>query len=474
MRRITFLAVLACAAAACVALPGYAFASNRQLMIMQDDGRLYRGTSEQRSATLDEMKALGTDVVKVQVYWDEIAPGPGKPAGFDGANPANYDWGVYDAIVRGTLARGMQPFLSLGGRAPSWAVGKRTRRYNGTYRPSAREFRKFAQAAGRHFPAVHIWSEWNEVNLSSWLQPQRGKHGVPKSPSIYRNLYLAGHQGLVDSGHGSDTILLGELMPLGSGSGKKIPPLDFLREMVCLNKHYRQYRGRAAKARGCKRVKRIPTSGIAIHPYTPRGSIHRRPKSGDTSITTLRRLTRTVDRLARRGKFPRRLPLWNTEFGFQTKPPDPFQYSIRKVPGYLDESEWLTFRNRRVRSHDQYTIVDDKKAGGNVFRRWAGFQQGLRFSNGDAKRGVYSAFRMPAFVRALGGAVQVFAGLRTSPGATATVLSRKRGGKYKQLGTATLNSAGYFQKTFRVSSPGHRVYRIKIGSYSRTKRPARR
>jgi hypothetical protein len=474
MRRVTFLTVLVCAVMAYVALPGSASASSGQLLIMQDDARLYRGTSAERSATLDEMKALGADVVKVQVYWDEITPGPRKPAGFDGSNPANYNWSTYDAIVRGALARGMQPFLSLGGRAPQWATKKKTRRNNGTYRPSAKEFGLFSQAAGRHFPQVHIWSEWNEVNLSSWLQPQRGKHGVPLSPSIYRNLYLAGHKGLVDSGHGGDTILLGELMPLGRGSGKKFPPLDFLREMVCLNKRYRQYRGRAAKRRGCKRVGRIPTSGIAIHPYTPRGGLRRRPRSGDTSITTLGRLTRTVDRLARRGKFPRRLPLWVTEFGFQTRPPDPFQYSIKKVPGYLDESEWITFRNRRVRSHDQYTIVDDRKGSGSIFTRWAGFQQGLRFSSGTAKPGVYSAFRMPAFVRALGGAAQVFAGLRSAPGATATVFSRRRGGKYTRLGAAALNSAGYFQKTFRLSSPGRRIYRITIGSYSRTKRPARR
>src|SRR4051794_10155777 len=266
MRRLTFLTVLLCAAMACVALPGSASASSRQLLIMQDDARLYRGTSAERTATLNEFKALGADVAKVQVYWDEIAPGPKKPAGFDGTNPANYTWNAYNAIVSGALARGMQPFLSLGGRAPQWATKKKTRRHNGTYRPSAREFRKFAQAAGRHFPQVHIWSEWNEVNLSSWLQPQRGKHGVPLSPSIYRNIYLSGHKGLVDSGHGSDTILLGELMPLGRGSGKKFPPLDFLREMVCLDRHYRQYRGRAAKARGCKRVKRIPTSGPAFPP----------------------------------------------------------------------------------------------------------------------------------------------------------------------------------------------------------------
>ena len=475
MRRIAFVTVLACAAAAALlVLPGTAAASRGQLLIMQDDAKLYRSGGSTRAATLDEMKSLGADIVKVQVYWNEIAPGPTKPAGFDGSNPAGYDWSAYDSIVNGALARGMQPFLALGGRAPDWAVRKTTRTHNGTYRPSAQEFRLFAQAAGRHFPQVHIWAAWNEPNLSSWLQPQRGRHGVPIAPSLYRNLYLGAHSGLVDSGHGSDTILLGELMPLGLGSARKIPPLTFLREMACLDRRYRQYRGSAARARGCTRVRRIPTSGIAYHPYTPRGGLRRRPGAGEASITTLGRLSRVLDRLARHGKLRRRTRIWITEFGFQTKPPDPFQYSIRRVPGFLDESEWIAFRSRRVRSYSQYTLVDDPPGSSGGFSRWAGFQQGLRFSNGDPKPGVYDAFRMPVFVRALGRAVEVFGGLRTAPGATATILSRKKGGSYRPLGSATLNSAGYFRKVFRVSSPGRRVYRVNIGSYSRTKRPARR
>jgi hypothetical protein len=475
MSRTTFLILLVCAAVgAGLAMPHAAGANRGQLLVMQDDARLLRSGGATRAATLDEMKALGADVVKVQVYWNEIAPGPSKPAGFDGANPSSYSWGDYDAIVNGTLARGMRPFLSLGGRAPDWAVRKRTRSHNGTYRPSAREFRLFSQAAGRHYPQVHIWSEWNEVNLSSWLQPQRGKRGVPLAPSIYRNLYLAGHRGLSDSGHGSDTILLGELMPLGRGSAKKIPPLTFLREMVCLDRRYRQYRGRAARARGCTRVKRIPTSGIAYHPYTPRGGLRRNPGSGDASITTLGRVSRVLDRLARKRKFPRRAPIWITEFGFQTNPPDPFQYRISKVPGYLDESEWISFRNRRVRSYSQYTLVDDAAGSGSIFRRWSGFQQGLRFASGREKPGVYAAFRMPAFVRPLGRRVEVFGGLRFSPGASATIFSRRRGGRYAQLGTARLNSAGYFRRVSRVSAPGRRVYQIRIGGYARTKRPARR
>ena len=53
---------------------------------------------------------------------------------------------------------------------------------------------------------------------------------------------------------------------------------------------------------------------------------------------------------------PRRLPVWLTEYGFQTNPPDPYRLSIEKMPAQMDQSEWIAFRNRRVRSYSQYTM----------------------------------------------------------------------------------------------------------------------
>lgn len=464
-------------AAASLAAPAGAHAASGQLTMMQDDSLVLRSGPAVRAATLDEMAALGADVVKVQLYWNEVAPaGRRKPAGFDATNPAAYDWGAYDEVVASIRARGMRPFLALGNRAPDWAVGKRTRRYSGTYRPRASEFERFALAAGRRYEEVNLWSIWNEPNLLSWLGPQRGRGGVPLAPSIYRGLYLAGYRGLRASGNGADTILLGELMPLGAGSSQKIPPVAFLREMACLDSRYRPYRGRAARARGCGRVRRIPTSGLAHHPYTPRGGVRARVRRDESSISSLSRLTRALDALARRGKLPARLPLWITEFGFQTNPPDPYSgYSLRRVSGFLDESEWISFRNRRVRSHSQYLLRDDPLRRGRGFQRYAGFQMGLRYSNGRSKSGVYPAFRMPAFVRLLrADRVSVFAGLRTAPGSSARVASRLPGGRYRDLGSARLNGAGYLNKVFRVRSAAKRTYRITIDGRTRVKRPARR
>ena len=161
----------------------------------------------------------------------------------------------------------MRPYLSIGGHAPRWAThGQRPRRARCARAPRSSACSPRPPASTTR--ASHIWSIWNEPNLYSWLGPQRSK-GTPLSPSIYRGLYLAGYRGLDAGGHGGDTILLGELMPRGGTSPRKVRPLEFLREMACLDRNYHQIRGRAAKKRGCRKVGRFPTSGIAYHPYTP-------------------------------------------------------------------------------------------------------------------------------------------------------------------------------------------------------------
>jgi hypothetical protein len=481
-RRSTLAVLCAALAVAAVGAPA-ADAGSRQVTVMQDDALLLRHDSATRARTLDEMDRLGADVVKVQVYWNEIAPqGRRKPEGFDAMDPAGYAWGAYDEIVQGILDRGMRPFLALGNRAPDWATAKRGR-YRGTYRPSAREFGLFARAAGERYsgaygglPRVDLWSIWNEPNLFSWLAPQRAKDGTPLSPAIYRKLYLAAHEGLWATGHAGDTILLGELMPLGAGSPRKVPPLEFLREVACVDRNFRPFRGRAARVRDCRGAGRIPTSGIAHHPYTPGGGVHAPGKRDEAPIAQLGRLTRTLDAIARRGRLPRRLPVWITEFGFQTNPPDPFQFAIRRVPGLMDESEWIAFRNRRVRSYSQYSIRDDPpREGGSSFLAYSSFQMGLRFQNGRKKPGVYEAFPMPAFVRLLGGSrVEVFGGLRPGGATRARIAARVRGGSYRSVGSAPLNSAGYFRRVFRVRRAADSTYRVEIGGRRRDKSPVAR
>jgi hypothetical protein len=483
--------VLACAALAATSTPAHARPG--QVSIFQHDAILRGSGDEARAKALD---ALGVDVVKVLLNWRNIAPGGNKkPEGFNAADPAAYDpaaWAPYDDLAGQARARGMRVFFALGGLAPDWASSG-TKHSPGAGRPNPYAFRDFVEAAGRRYsgsyvvgsgsapapappedpemplplpaqatpaqagstlPRVGMWSVWNEPNLSAWLAPQN-KDGRPFAPHHYRRLLKGARSGLRETGHGKDTLLIGELAPYGSHK-QRLRPLRFLRELACVDRRFRPFRGKAARKRGCRGPGKLPGTGFAIHPYTLAGGPDVQMQSDDdVTIGYLGRLTRTLNRLDKLGRFQRRrMPVWITEFGFQTYPPDPFQTSIGKVPRFMGLSEWIAYRNSRVASHAQYLLYDDEDTGG--------FQTGIRFSSGKAKPGVYSAYRLPFFAVQRGSRkVEVWGAVRAAgKGRTVTIQSR-RGKRWRKLGTAKTTARGYFRKTFRVSSPGKRKYRFK-------------
>jgi hypothetical protein len=439
------------------------------------------------------MKALGTDVVKLRIAWRYVAPsGSTKPSGFDPTSPSSYAagaWDSYDKIVRGIVARRMRPYIAITGPAPDWGSVR-----GDPLRPSSSEFGRFVQAVGTRYsgsfaggtgggyndplqrlPRVSIWGLWNEPNLASWLKPQYSRR-VPVSPGAYRNLTYAMQDGLSGSGHGSDTFLIGELLPFarsGRTGVTKVRPVQFLREMACLSSRYRAYRGSAARKRGCSgRFRKLPGTGIAYHPYTYAGGPNVRQRHrDDASIGELSRIERAVDAISRRHRLVgRRLLLWITEFGFQSDPPDTFQSRIRKIPDFLGQSEWLAYKDRRVMSYSQYPLVDDPLGTGA--QKYAGFQSGLRFIDGKAKKGVYQAYRMPFFVRARSSRlVEVFGGVRAADGGTPiTIQSRTGRGDWKTVpgGATSLGPGGYFDKLIRISTSGRKFRFLAGRSASRT------
>src|SRR3954447_3965338 len=516
--------VLTLCLAVFAALPTWASARSTQLSIIQDDARVIASGDATRNATLDEMRGLGADVVKISISWRALAQG-GKPSNADDPNayPAA-GWAPYDAAIQGAAARGLGVFLNINGPAPDWA----SKGGGGATRPNATEFGHFARAVGSRYsgsfappggtaapapprgggkpqrcivpplcgtaadsavaslfggsptpapsgkaaannlPAVKLWSVWNEPNLPVFLLPQRSstKSHYPVSPTLYRNLYRAAYGGLAATGHAKDTILLGELLPVGKSSHttrSSIRPLEFLRELACVDRHYHAYKGSNAKARGCKGFKALPLSGIAYHPYALAGGPTKRPPSSDdATIGTLSRVTKVVDRLRARKRFggPSRPPLWLTEFGVQTDPPDYlFGAPIKRVPTYLGMAERIAEHNRRVYSYSQYPLVDD--------RTTSGFQSGLRFTNGKAKPGIYQEYQLPIFVRRSGrSAVDFWGGGRSADsGGTVTLFSRTgTKGAFKPLkSNVKLGPRGYFEVRVRASSASKRQYKVGCG-----------
>ncbi|HVE68081.1 MAG TPA: hypothetical protein VNB64_05815 [Solirubrobacteraceae bacterium] len=431
MSRAPFL--LACLIG--LALTASPAAANRaQETMVQDDGLLLYSSAEQRDATLDELHALGADSVRAFVYWSTVAPAADstqRPPDFDGADPADYPsdlWNRFDGLVRAAQARGLSVVLTPTSPAPAWAsecAGSVTSRQS--CRPDPAEFGAFLRALGTRYsgayadedegggtlPRVARWGLWNEPNVGRWLTPQfvrRGRRLVPASPARYRRLAAAAIDGLHATGHAGDEILLGETAPIGHTTGpisrRPMATARFWRNLLCLDRSGRALRGRAAVEQGCTRPRRLLASAIAHHPYVRGGSRapHTRPRPDEVTIANPGRLQAILDQGARRGRLSARLPVYYTEFGFQTNPPDRvLGVSLRRQAEYLNQSDWMAFRQSRVRGIAQYLLRDDLGNGG--------FQSGLKFSDGRIKP-AYGAYRFPIWVVRRGVSVTVFGQVR--------------------------------------------------------------
>lgn len=532
-----------------VALAAPARASSTQESIVMDDARTVYASPEELDGTFAELKALGVDRVRVSVYWQLIAPaaqqkqrpsfgsaGPASPAGY----PAE-SWDRYDNIVRAAQKHGLGLLFSLTGPAPLWATGSPERSdIESTYDPSPQDFRDFVIAVGTRYsgnyrdevpapppsqscgllgctqeaqepppgellPRVDFWSVWNEPNHPGWLTPQwlpdpRGGSLplLPAAARIYRGLADAAYAGLEASGHGSDTLLMGETAPRGlndRGLTRAIRPLEFIRELYCLDRRFRPFQGEAAKVRGCPGTRPAFVSahpglfnatGWAHHPY----ALEQRPADSDPRrdnvvLADMPRLVRTLDRIFALHGQARRLPIWLTEYGYQTDPPDPtIGISWSRQAAYLNEAEYLAYRNPRIASMAQFLLTDDgplRQFRPSDPRYWGTFQSGLRTGAGRAKT-AYTAYQRPiaAARRRVrrGGSVRIFGQLRSAPnGERLTARLEHRGlrsRRYRRVKTVhTANGRGFVVTRARARRSGY--YRLvwQLGGKALKTRPVR-
>ena len=214
-------------AAACAALPtAPALAAPDQLSLIEDETFMLDRGPEVQAQTLDEAKALGADLIRANVIWARVAPSPTstkKPKGFDGKKPESYgaSLAMFDSLVAGAQARGMQVLLTPTGPIPAWASRcKGSVAARKVCKPDPKLYGDFVRALGARYPTVKYWSIWNEPNLGSWLSPQYevvGGVAVQRSASLYRSLAKSAISSLRATGHRTttDQIWLGETAPLG-------------------------------------------------------------------------------------------------------------------------------------------------------------------------------------------------------------------------------------------------------------------
>ncbi|HEY8103876.1 MAG TPA: hypothetical protein VIE18_05125 [Gaiellaceae bacterium] len=405
-RRMTLLVMLF-ALASCVAASSPQASTGVRYGI-QDDAWLEfgPGTLDQRLTTF---KRLGVPFVRFTLRWNEIAPR--KPRDATSPRDRAYDWRRPDRVVRGLRRYGLTPVLTLVG-TPAWANGGRGKNFAP---PRPRDFRRFATAAARRYPWVRHWLIWNEPNKRLWLRPTRSRIYVEH---LLNPAYEAIHAVLPRSLVGG-----GATAPRGGAGG--VAPVTWVRGMAAAHARFDAY---------------------AHHPYPSTPS--ETPSSGgcrncpSITMATIRKLLILV----RRSFGPK--PVWLTEYGYQTRPPDTFLGVPPKTQAtMLSLAAMRAWRLPRVTMLIQYLYRDELAV--------SRFQSGLVFAD-DRWKPSRQGFRLPfAQMGRHGLQAVVWGQIRDGrPGRKTYRLEVLRKSVWKPVGRARLtNDNGVFIRTIRLK-PG--------------------
>jgi len=460
--RLHFLALLTFAIS--LLAPAMASASTSQLSLFQDDRELISGVGADRTTVIDQLDKLGVDILRTNVIYGKIYRTPSnlkKPRNFTTEDPSDshYDWSATDSLVALARARGIKVQLTITGPGPRFSSEnpKKCRSSSPcTYKPSTKEFSKFAAAVAKRYRGkVDYYSIWNEPNIGkTWLVPRyerrKGVGKVDYAAAKYRQLYIVGQKAVAKYDPArKNKVLFGEVPSIAS-------PLPFIRATLCLDAKGRRFTGRLAKAQGCSgRVSKLTTSGFAIHPYN-QGALYgpRQRYKSTTSLTIahLPRLHKLLDgavRAKRIGGGSR--DVYITEFGYQTKPPDRSAgaSSLARQAQYINESDRLFFGDPRVKWVSQYEFTDVPEADQ--------FNTGLRLFSGKLKPS-YAAYRMPIVVtRRSGTLVEVYGQIRPGRSSSVAIQSQASGGQFTTVKTVRSNSRGFIRLNVRKKN----AFRLK-------------
>jgi len=411
---ITSLVVLGCSAAPALAAPGIVYG-------LQDDAWLAAGPGPNTlDARIGVLEKLGVKIVRYNLRWDEIAAQ--KPT--DAADPSDpsYDWSTADPVLDALHAAGIPVLLTIYG-TPGWANGDRSPAYAPT---SASSIAGFARAAALRYPWAKRWAIWNEPNEVRWLRPV--------SPSVYvqkilNPAYTALHTTLPGVQVGA-----GVTAPRGNAGGKS--PIAWIQGM------------KAAHAK---------LDAYAHNPYP--SSPFETPFSGGCKYCTTVTLSTMGRLIAQVNKSFGRKPIWLTEYGYQTNPPDNAAgVSYPRQATMIGEAALRTYQLPQVSLIIQFLYRDEPSIGG--------WQSGFQTVSGKIKP-AFNAFRLPlAEVSRKGASAVVWGQVRPRSGSQPYVLQQRKGGRWVSLGTKRTSGHGFFTRTVRASkgtqlrfwSPRDRAY----------------
>lgn len=491
-------------------LAATASASRSQVAVIQD------GNAYSAAADAQQFHAVGAKTLRLLLQWYTVAPKANAKHAphFNQTNPGAYpagNWSQWDNAIKAASAAGMTVDLDIVGGPPRWAQGKgvpsKFVANHFGWNVNARDYGKFVTAVAKRYsghytpngassalPKVSLYSLWNEPNMGQQLGPQnidatRHSNGYSIAPLYYRNLLRSGYAALKRHAPHGSRIMIGELAGSGRShnASKRFPqglpgqtaityPIEWVQTLYCLNSHYHRLTGRAAQVAGCPKnghaarsfVKQNPAlfgaSAFSVHPYAskyaPTVKASRVPK-GDVILPTIGRLVTEMGKVTRAWHHAKRFEIWSTEYGFVTSPPQKGGHHYptpAKAAIYLNQSEYMSYKNRSVASYAQYLLTDPPnptEKGGGLFA------SGLVFSDGSHKPG-YDAYRLPLWMPQQtvkrGARAEVWGGARPavfSSSASTVEIQQRSAGAWNTLATEKVNrSNGYFDTHLKFRAGG--------------------
>jgi hypothetical protein len=376
-RRITVIAVVGLAAVALAAQAGMsaqkkpAKSTSAHLLVGLNDepDTLYGDTTP----AFQTLKTLRTQVLRVNLYWGgnqwAVSRGARPTDPSDPGDPA-YNWAIYDRLVRYANTFGIKVVFSIL-FTPKWANGGAAKnvapknaqdlvdfsyaaaeRYSGKWTPPEWQQDLSYGNGDTPLPKVTMWTAWNEPNNPNWLSPQYKRVGgkwriesAVQYAKICNAVYKGIHSMVLTQG---EQVACGVTGPKGNDAPAtkraSVDPLSFIT---------------AAKKAGLKTFDvyaHHPYSDVGTEApsYVPKGKFSRRIQLGNINVL-ISLVTKNWGNK----------PIWITEYGYQTNPPDKtYGVSWAKQAAYMKQAYAIARKNPRIQMMLWFLVRDEPSLGG--------------------------------------------------------------------------------------------------------------
>ena len=323
MKLTRILLLVALAAIPLFSMTAPSQGAKKMEVAIQNEGVFLYQDYYDREAAFRQLRTLGATHLRINVLWFQaVIPSQSNLR----TKPANirYDFSLWDSLVARAQAWGIKVQFALAGDPPRFACGNKKAPYScDGYKPNNKLFAHFVKATVSHFKGrVSRYSMWNEPNWYTWISPHKN------APLIYRKLYQAGYKAAKSADPGAE-VVIGELAPHFQ-RGISTPPLQFIREMVCVNKKLKPIKGANRKCKG-----KLKFDGFATHPYDfEHKPTKRRSNTDELTIANVNALPELLDKLRKKGRIkPKRkkFPIYLTEHGYMVAD-NPAVRRERRIP----------------------------------------------------------------------------------------------------------------------------------------------